>query len=404
MVSRLRPRPILTGAAVLAVLYILLAIHSEYWLGVVTTHPIGDDYKIYYGAYLKALAGENPYEPYGIGSGFIYHPAALTFVGLLAWEGQWPSTYVWIAASAFAWAASIWLALKLAAQVWAGSDETRLPPARKWLVAGLFAVFAPFWETLHIGQNNTFVVLCLLLTLYYNQKRPFIAGAALAIAIVLKTSPILLLAWLLVMQKYRALFWAVVLLAGLSGLALLQFSSEVYVQYWQTLPRLGAELHPDTYNQSILSVVYQTFPYFAEHALDSTLVLVYRAAAALVSGGLLLVGFIDYRKTGTINIWVYAGIISALVIFSPLVWYHHTTLLLLPLTLLLASPVKTAAATGLGLMFLIQAERLFEQEVSLTAYPMVLAHILLLGMVSVMYVQNAPKMRGVASLRYNLPL
>ena len=94
----------------LILLYLALGLFSEYWLGVVTTHPLGDDFKIYYGALLKAGAGENPYQPYSIGGSFIYHPFALTFVSLFSWVGdQWMATYLWMAASLSAWAIAIWL-------------------------------------------------------------------------------------------------------------------------------------------------------------------------------------------------------------------------------------------------------------------------------------------------------
>jgi hypothetical protein len=396
MDNRARRTLLFTGGAIVALLYILLAVHSEYWLGIVTTHPIGDDYKIYYGAYIKALAGENPYEPYGIGSGYIYHPAALYFVSLLAWEGQWISTWVWIVTSAIAWGVSLWLALLLVQYVWHGHHLTT---RRKYLIIGLFAAFAPFWETLHIGQNNAFVCLGLLLTLYFIQRdRHFGAGVSLAVAIVLKTSPVLLLAWLVVTQKYRALFWTLLILAVLSVFAVIQFSPIIFLQYWETLPRLGAELHPDTYNQSVLSVIYQTFPVLAERQLDSTLVLVYRAISAAVSGVLLVIAFLDYLKTRRVNVWLYTAIIVTFVLFSPLVWYHHSTLLLLPFTLLLASPHRAVFISGLCLIIVLQAERLFEQHITLTAYPVVFVHLALLGIVCSLYFKTQPA-KQVASER-----
>lgn len=374
-------------------LYILLAIHSEYWLGIVTTHPVGDDFKIYYGAYFKTLAGENPYEPYGIGSGYIYHPAALTFVSLFSWSrDQWFSTYLWIGVSAIIWGISVWLALKLARLAWADKSNDPTHPSQTRFTLILLFAFAPLWETLHIGQINTFVVLCLLLTLYFiHKEKPLAAGLSLALAIILKTSPIVLLGYLAVTRKFQAIFWTAFGLVGLSVLARIQFPSTLFDQFWAMLPRLGTELHPDTYNQSLISVLYQTFPTLSEQGLDHLLVFAYRAVTALLIGGLLLVGLLNYRhnRSHRSSFWLFTALAVTLVFFSPLVWYHHSTLLLLPLASLLVSPNRSLLIIGIGMMFVLQAERLFEQTISLTAYPIVIAHLALLATLSILYIKNS---------------
>lgn len=372
------------------VVYFALAVHSEYWLGVVTTHPLGDDFKIYYGAYIKALAGENPYEPYGIGSGFIYHPSALSFVSLFSWSGdQWLATYAWIAASGIAWAGSIVLAVRLAQSAWA--DESRASAkqsGRSWLVAGVFLGFAPFWETIHIGQINAFAVLCLVLTFYWaQQNRDGWAGVMLALAIVLKTSPIVLLACFALQHKFKLIAVALAVILFLSFLAIMQFSPQIFQQFWAILPRLGSEIHPDTYNQSITSILYQSLPFLENY--KAALVLGHRVLSAGATGGLLLSGLLAPLRNARRRLWLFMLLLVVIVFFSPLVWYHHSTLLLLPLSALLLSPQRWIFVNGLGLVLLLQAERLFEQTVTLTAYPIPAAHLTLIAVLGVVYCRGA---------------
>ena len=377
-----RRLPLRIGVTLFFVIYIALAVHSEYWLGIVTTHPIGDDFKIYYGAYLKALAGDNPYEPYGIGSGFIYHPAALTFVGLFSGSGdQWVSTYLWITISLLAWGVSIWLAMRLARSAW--TTECKIPGmalVRPWLVVAIFLNFAPFWETLHIGQINTFVLVCLLLSLHFAQNdKPVPSGIALAFAIVLKTSPFILLAYFAVMRKFRVIASALAGVLVLSAVAALQFSAAVFNQFWDVLPRLASEVYPDTYNQSILSVLSQILISRGGNHFESALMVGHRLAFASVVGVLLAIGWFIYSSAKRLSAWLFMALLTVIVFFSPLVWYHHSTLLLLPLCALLLSPSRVSFITGLSLVFILQAERLFEQFVTRAAYPIVATHAVLIG-------------------------
>jgi alpha-1,2-mannosyltransferase len=392
--KQLAPLRFSIGAVCLAV-YLALAFHSEYWLGVVTTHPIGDDFKIYYGAYFKALKGENPYEPYGIGSGFINHPATLSFVSLFAWSNnQQFSTYLWTAVSAGAWLVSVGLALSLARQALSDEGSPAVVSAgRTWLVSILFAGFAPLWETLHIGQVNPFAILATLLCLFFaRRERAFLAGLALAAAIVLKTSPIILAAYFVVRFRFRILTWTLVSLALLTVLAAAQFSPVVLRQFWQILPRLSLEVYPDSYNQSVISVLYRSLSAFTGPGLKEVLTAIHSLALVMVAGPLLLTGLAAARLQRQLDIWLFMALAIIAVVFSPLVWYHHSTFLLLPLMALLVSPRKAVFVLGLGLVFVLQGERLFEQFVTLTAYPVVISQLCLLAVVVIIYLngRNGP--------------
>ena len=66
-----------------------------------------------------------------------------------------------------------------------------------------------------------------------------------------------------------------------------------------------------------------------------------------------------------------------MVIFSPLVWYHHLVLLLLPLALLLVHSSRNLRVLGLIIMILIQFERFFNYYVQWFPLPVFVAYVLL---------------------------
>ena len=386
------PRPIIAAvaASVFVVLYLALGAFSEYWLGVVTTHPIGDDFKIYHGALLKANVGQNPYEPYSIGGSFIYHPFALTFVSLFSWVGdRWTATYLWMAASLLAWAAAIWLAGRIAQSHLRLTSLFPNEAAEFYFVTLIFLGFAPFWETIHIGQINTFVILALLLAFYLAEKdRPWLVGIALALAVVFKTSPLLFVFYFLALRKFRVVASATMALAAFSVIASLQFSPRVFVEFFAILPRLGLEIHPDPYNQSLLGILFRTAEFLDPKALGSSFAVSYRMLSAIVYGILLVTGLWIYREAVTRRGWLFALLLALMVFASPLVWYHHSTLLLLPLATLILHPSPRMFASGVVLLLLIQSERLFEHFVTRTAFPTLAAHILLIGILATAYFKH----------------
>jgi hypothetical protein len=91
-------------------------------------------------------------------------------------------------------------------------------------------LFYPLVATLADGQVNILTLLCLSVTwfgLKFN-RHPLLIAIPLAIAILLKTYPILFLALLLMQRQYRATFWVVALLALSTGVAFLILPQPVW--------------------------------------------------------------------------------------------------------------------------------------------------------------------------------
>ncbi|MHB0856131.1 MAG: glycosyltransferase family 87 protein [Anaerolineae bacterium] len=373
--NRVFGRTALTVA--LGALFLALALHSVYWLGVVTGHELGQDFHIYYGAVQTAQEGGNPYLPYRIGSSFVYHPFALSLISLCALAQQQAALLGWMAVGALAWVLAVILAGKLVAltvgNTWGGAARWRL-------VITLLLLFAPFWETLQIGQINTLVVLCLVLHLYLAETdRDLAAGLALALAVALKTSPALFLLLHLVLGRYRLVAVTLGALLLLTVIAALQFGPQVVGEFAQTLGRLTGEVHPSAYNESILSAAARAAVALGRTDAVSLLVQGHRLLGAAGVGLVLWSAWRARRNDAATRLDLYALLTLCMVFFSPLVWYHHSVYLLVPLLALVARHHGHGLALALGAMALIQTERLFEQVVVRLPLPVLAAHILLLA-------------------------
>lgn len=361
-----RPSPRIGALLVAAlVLYVALGIYAEYWLAVIQPHPWADDFNIYYRALESAQAGASPYLPYIIGVSFVYHPFALTLVSVVGVLGRVPASLVWAALNTSGYALSAWLGWRLL-------EGPSMQRARWLAVLVLIGAFAPFWEMVHIGQINGIVLACLLLALHWAEtERPIPAGIALALAIVLKSSPLVLLLYFLVTRRWQVVISALVAFAGLSLIAWAQFGTQVVADYFAVLGRLGAETHPDFYNHSLTALAMRIAAARGIAAPEAALASIHRLGLTLLIGAALGIGLTLPRADRRGRVWLFGLLLALMTVASPLVWYHHNVFLLLPALALLADGAGTADRDvplsgwmfwfGVGLLLLIQSERLFEQ-------------------------------------------
>jgi hypothetical protein len=384
----------------LAIPYFALAVFSEYWLGVLTDHPIGDDFNIYYDAYLKAAGGADPYSPYVVGKSFLYHPFALTLVSCFAWhQDESLARLTWIGANALAWLGSIFIVWRLirANGMHPPADKTDDHAPVLLLLTLSFLGFAPFWETLHIGQVNALVALCLFSSFYLADARPICAGVCLALAIILKISPAIFVLYFLVLPRTRVVIATLASLALLSAVSAFQFSPLLFTDFLAILPRLSAEVHATAYNQSVLSTVAQILDSAGHYDLVSALVVAHRLLFVVLAGALLASGRLISPAAKELQFWLFSALLTVVVIFSPLVWYHHSALLLLPIAALMFHPSRFYNAIAFGIVLLIQADRLFEHAVARIALPVLLAHILLVRLLVGVFFSEWLQMRRMGT-------
>lgn len=367
-----------------------LAVYSTHWIWHVVGewHPL-TDFDIYFDAYRSARAGRNPYDPDAIGTGFLYHPFVLTLVGLVAPLGRAGAAAVWVGTSALAWVGALLLAVCLVERF-----GVRVSTGTRWALFAGGLLFAPAWDTLYGGQINAFVVLSMLLAVYLAETdRSALGGGLLAVAVTLKTSPLLLAGYFVGTRDWRAL-------AGLAGgvglltlLPAVQFSPGVVDQYVAATAQLSGTVDALPGNKSLAAVALRLGEALGWSVGTETARLLRRLL--VVGSGLALGATALARpvRTSEAKRWFLAGLSTAVVALSPLVWYHHGALLLFPVVALLTAREAWVRATGLLAAFLVQSDRLVEQALiewgllPRVGVPMLAAQLLVLAVTSGLYLR-----------------
>jgi hypothetical protein len=381
MIAKIKNFPIKTILIIGGlIIYLALAQFSEYWLGVVTNHEIGEDFHIYYNAYIKAVVGENPYLPYNIGNSFINHPFVLSFLSLFSWhQERFLATFFWIIVSAITWVFLIGLVFHGVRVTVIDDKAERITWYFGWVLV-LFLGFAPFWETIHIGQINIFVMLCLYLMFYgFEQNQSILSGVFLALAVVLKTSPAIFIFYYLILRKFKILISCFIALIILSLIPIIQFSPSVFTDFLAILPELSSEIHPTSYNQSVLSLSFRTFTLFGLEGIEAVLIIGHKIVMLCAFGTVLFLA-LKNSSTKMANLWTFTLLLLTMTLFSPLVWYHHAVFLIVPLVILILHPNPHYFVMSVVIIFIIQFERFFEYNVANFAYPILLAEFSLLGL------------------------
>lgn len=387
-------------ASILVLLAVLfaLAVYSAIWLGVRWPHPWAEDYLIYYRAFRAAQAGASAYFPYNIGGSFVYHPFALSLTWLLALfglAGELPASVIWAAANVAAYVGAVLLSTRLAL-----NTPGESPPGPQWwkkpaLLAALWLVFAPFWEMVYIGQINGLVIFSLLLALDLGEQgQDMLAGLPLAVAILLKTSPVIFLGYFLFTRRWRTVLSALGTILLLSGATYLQFGPGVYVDFLAVLGELGGETHAVFFNHSLPGTIIRLALHAGRDIPGEAIVGWHQLIMAGLTGLVLLSTLLIPRgdRGARPRRSAFGLLLTLMTVTSPLVWYHHNVFLILPLTLLLTDDRRPWRVTGLALLLVLQAERLYERLAEplseIYAYaglPVIVAQFVLLAAGGVIY-------------------
>jgi len=359
--------------------YLSLAWFSAYWFLTITDHPLGSDLRIYQESYHTAAAGGDPYHPIEIGRSFVNHPFLLTILGGAGGSVGEAAVLRVVVVSALSWLATIWVLLRVfATRAPAATGPTPLWRSRPGLAVMLLG-FGPAWETLLTGQVNALAMLALVLALACDLRgRPWLGGLCLALAVVLKTSPAALLLFYLVRGRWRVLAGAGVGLGAASAVAALQFGGDILVDWLAVLGRIGVMVRTSKFNQSVLALAYRQLAPLGWDGLAPTLLAIHKLGFAAVLVVVLSRSYRRRRGSADDLVWLFATLLTAITVFSPLVWFHHSVFLALTLVLLLDDATARVRGLALACVWLIQADRLFEFGFTRHAWPVLLAHGILL--------------------------
>lgn len=328
-------------------------------------HPLfGLDLAIYLDALHKAAAGANPYTPFLIGDSYIYPPPALLIVAPLAPLPTATAAMLWRIVSLLAYLGAL-VALYSAYQGRLGRAET----------LGLLVValaFAPLWETLQVGQVNSLVLLGIALFILGHRRPAWAAAgdAGLALAIVLKISPAMLLLLPLVSSDRRRLLRVGAALAGLTAISLLWPGLRVWAEFLEIAPRLFEGGNANPFNLALGSMLERALPGPVGPWVGRLLSLGLLAGwgAACVAGR---------RGAGPHTLALGVALMTAA---SGLIWYHHLVFLAVPAAALMLRPDSSRlAAISLAALALIQANRLIEFGLTLPAWPAVAGYLIIVA-------------------------
>lgn len=326
---------------------------------------LGEDYLIYERAMRDALQGASPYAIADIGPAYIYPPQALLAIDLFSRLGS------------FQWNYALYIAVNLVllwAMVTGVLRKYGHNPGDHGYVYVLVFVFSPFLELLHIGQINVVVMYGIWL-MFASGGKPFVGGAGLALAGMIKISPVVFAGYLLVRGMYRHI--AVMLAAiGIATLAALsRYGPGPFTEFLPVFQGLTDVFIIDINSQALASKLaalasgasgnVSDFPgvagaFFAfaldflkvEYSLVHKIIVGYIIMAFLISSALTLRGRLDHE---------YLFIVTSLgmVLSSNIIWYHHYVFLLLPMLVWLGYTNfnRLSSAWILGGMLIIQIDR-----------------------------------------------
>ncbi len=215
------------------------------------------------------------------------------------------------------------------------------------LTAALAAVyvllFDPAVVTMHLGQVNFLLLVCLAV-MWNALKRNGSALAIaipLALAIVIKTYPALLVLPLLLRRRYMAAAWTLALFALACAASFIFLPHGIWNDWLVKVLPMGAEAHPGPWNQNIRAFVARAFmpnpfnkPLVAAPALVKPLI-------NLLSGGVFIT-----TVWASVRCWRIPhslrqiDILMSLYLFmifliAPVSWEHHFVYLLPSLVLVL---------------------------------------------------------------------
>jgi hypothetical protein len=220
--------------------------------------------------------------------------------------------------------------------------ELRINLAGHWIVlgAGLALCWYPFQAHIALGQLSLLVITCIIGSwALLRHQRDWLAGALLGLACLIKLFPGMIILYLLLRQRWRAVGASLVVLVIGWLLTLLIVGSDDLLRYFlQIVPQNATQVGPFPINVSLIGVISRLL---VDGLWVRPLIVAPQAASLLIalSGlGLLVLLARQVRRIPTTqhgNDTAFALVCLAMLLVSPLTWQHIFPLLALPFGLLL---------------------------------------------------------------------
>ena len=285
----------------------------------------GQDFEVFYLSGQQAVVKQNPYLMLGKDIVRNPPPALLLFMLLPILPIQL-SQIIWFILSLIIFFIGSYFLFKILVEL--DRDKFLIPLNWKlWLpYLSLAFIFFPFRYNLGSGQVNNILFLLIVSAFYLSlHKRWGLSALSLALAIVLKITPIFLLYTLLIEKKVKTVLWTVVYVVVIGLITGLILGFKVYGDYL-SIPGSFFDFGVSTYyNQSLAGFLARISNNFE---LNKWLIL---AILTITSISLF---FIQKRlaKSHLLSKTVLWNLsVLFMLIFAPFAWQYHFVIIIFPL-------------------------------------------------------------------------
>lgn len=266
----------------------------------------GYDFEAYASAARRFINGQSLYDPAVSAAGgfavYLYPPPFAVAIAPLLLLPESTARVVWV--------------LAMGACLPLGSMLLPIRRSVRWAVICMGAVSWPFLYSVKLGQVGPLLfVLFAVAWRSLDRERPL--GASMAIAVLVKVQPAILVVWAAVSGRWRAAVVAVGVCVGVSAIATALTGVGVWADYAALLGRVSSAVTTPN-NCSPGAVLYQAG---LPEAVATT---AQWASTALAAAAVLLI----WRRGGA-----EVGLMGAIVcsqLMTPLLWDHYAMILLLP--------------------------------------------------------------------------
>ncbi len=201
------------------------------------------------------------------------------------------------------------------------------------LIVGLFSYF-PFYEELVLGQVGSLILfVCACGIWLLSRNRIWASAFCLALATMIKITPIVVVPLMVFHRKWKWLAaygcWMVCLLA----FSIWQAGWAAHAQFLHSvMPSVSCGI-PSSYNASIVVYVQELFLGYVPTAklppaLPALACTVSKAVSFVIFGAMIIRFYLYRRKQNLVRDLILMILVS--LVISPISWWHHYTIALLP--------------------------------------------------------------------------
>jgi hypothetical protein len=363
-------RRIISSPLIAAMLWIIASLVAIPNIQTLSARSTRWDFSHYYLSALSLRLGANPYRTnfrqlgraLGLEVGSIDH-ATYPPTFLLCFEPLVfltpPAAYrVWMSISAVALIAALWLLIV----------EAKLPYRFVPAATALVFLYSPLWNHVKFAQCQILILLLIAILFRGLRKgKPWIAGSALATAILLRICPASFLGYLLVRREWRTLGSTLIVGTISAAITLILVGFQTSLSFLGAIGFLtGSQWLDRPTNVALPAVISQLFVFlFGTHlslGLNMSRIMIEASSIIAVLSTTATVTQVSSDRSPDPE-WRAASLwVVTMILVAPTAWMHYMVLLYFPFFMVLGSAVRgttgpravwASIASYLGTSFLL---------------------------------------------------